>query len=123
MGIRDNLEEHLEHLKKMTKGEHNFHQAVDELFDDVIGFVEQNESDYNDQVINRMLYPDRVINFSVAWVDDEGGLQVNQGWRVQFNNAIGPYKGGLRLHPKVSLDDFKFDTKQAKSLTAFRKGV
>ena len=108
MGIRDNLEEHLEHLKNMTKGEHNLHQAVDELFDDVIGFVEQNESDYNDQVINRMLYPDRVINFSVAWVDDEGGLQVNQGWRVQFNNAIGPYKGGLRLHPKVSLDDFKF---------------
>lgn len=95
-------------VKGNTAGENDFHQAVDDVMHDVIPFLEKNP-EYNDNnVLERLLVPDRVIQFRVTWMDGKGNVNVNNGWRVQYNNAIGPYKGGLRFHPSVKLDTFKF---------------
>ena len=86
----------------------NLCQAVTEVARDVIT-VEKNNADWAAaQVLRRLVDPDRVISFRVTWVDDAGQVQVNRGWRVQASNAIGPYKGGLRFHPDVTLDDLRF---------------
>ncbi len=88
--------------------ERDFHQAVKEVFEDVIPYIENNDDIEKLSILERMVEPDRVIQFRVSWQNQKGEIEVNRGWRVQFNNAIGPYKGGLRFHPSVSLDTFKF---------------
>ncbi len=98
----------VERVKQNTAGEDNFHQAVDDVMHDIIPFLEDNPEYNKNNVIERMLVPDRIIQFRVTWMDGGGNIIVNNGWRVQFNNAIGPYKGGLRFHPSVKLDTFKF---------------
>ncbi|MEO0633184.1 MAG: NADP-specific glutamate dehydrogenase [Pseudomonadota bacterium] len=86
----------------------NFRQAVREVAQDVIT-VEKNDADWNRaQVLRRLADPDRVLSFRVTWTDDNGDVHINRGWRVQASNAIGPYKGGLRFHPGVTLDDLRF---------------
>nr|WP_299629310.1 NADP-specific glutamate dehydrogenase [uncultured Tateyamaria sp.] len=86
----------------------NFQQAVREVAQDVIT-VEKNDPNWSAaRVLHRLAEPDRVISFRVTWMDDAGQVQVNRGWRVQASNAIGPYKGGLRFHPDVTLDDLRF---------------
>ncbi|MEX0340033.1 MAG: Glu/Leu/Phe/Val dehydrogenase dimerization domain-containing protein, partial [Arenibacterium sp.] len=86
----------------------NFRQAVREVAEDVIT-VEKNDTAWAAaHVLRRLADPDRVISFRVIWTDDMGDVHVNRGWRVQASNAIGPYKGGLRFHPKVQLDDLRF---------------
>ncbi len=86
----------------------NLRQAVEEVAQDVIT-VEKNNPDWAAaRVLRRLVEPDRVISFGVTWVDDAGDVQLNRGWRVQASNAIGPYKGGLRFHPAVTLDDLRF---------------
>ncbi|WP_415922105.1 NADP-specific glutamate dehydrogenase [Tateyamaria sp. SN6-1] len=86
----------------------NLRQAVEEVARDVIT-VEKNDPDWAAaRVLRRIVEPDRVISFGVTWTDDAGDVQVNRGWRVQASNAIGPYKGGLRFHPAVTLDDLRF---------------
>ncbi|MEM1302529.1 MAG: NADP-specific glutamate dehydrogenase [Pseudomonadota bacterium] len=86
----------------------NFLQAVREIARDVIT-VEKNDTDWAAaRVLRRLAEPDRVITFRVTWEDDDGQVQVNRGWRVQASNAIGPYKGGLRFHPGVTVDDLRF---------------
>lgn len=86
----------------------NLRQAVREIARDVLT-VEKNDPDWAAaRVLRRLVDPDRVISFRVTWVDDAGDVQVNRGWRVQASNAIGPYKGGLRFHPGVTLDDLRF---------------
>jgi glutamate dehydrogenase (NADP+) len=102
------LEQIIRDIKEKTKGEDNFHQAIDDVMDDVLPFVHENPDYKNYSVIERLLVPDRVIQFRVTWMDGEGNVHINNGWRVQYNNAIGPYKGGLRFHPSVKLDTFKF---------------
>ncbi len=88
--------------------EPEFHQAVHEFAEAVIPFI-QHEKKYQDMnLLHRMVEPDRVLSFRVTWVDDKGQVQVNKGYRVQFNNSIGPYKGGLRFHPSVNLSILKF---------------
>ena len=89
--------------------EPEFHQAVTEVFETIRPLIEANEEEYKKQaVLERITEPERMIKFRVPWVDDNGQVQVNRGYRVQFNNAIGPYKGGLRLHPSVNLGIIKF---------------
>ena len=89
-------------------GETEFLQAVEEVAEAVIPFIEENPRYQNKMLLERMIEPERVIIFRVPWIDDYGKTQVNRGYRVEFNSAIGPYKGGLRFHPTVNLSILKF---------------
>lgn len=94
---------------EQNPGESEFHQAVKEVLDSLKLVIEANEDHYRKEaVLERLVEPERVISFRVPWVDDKGQVQVNKGYRVQFNSAIGPYKGGLRLHPSVNQGILKF---------------
>lgn len=88
--------------------EAEFLQAVHEVAETVIPFIEENPKYKNKNLLERMVEPERTIMFRVPWLDDEGNIQVNRGYRVEFNSAIGPYKGGLRFHPTVNLSILKF---------------
>jgi len=95
-------------LRKRNPGEPEFHQAVQEVAETLVPYIAANP-DYRDaQILERMTEPDRVVIFRVTWEDDSGNVRVNRAWRVQFNNSIGPYKGGLRFHPTVTLSVLKF---------------
>ena len=89
-------------------GETEFLQAVEEVAEAVIPFMEENPKYNNKMLLERMVEPERVLMFRVPWLDDNGKIQVNRGYRVEFNSAIGPYKGGLRFHPSVNLSILKF---------------
>jgi len=89
-------------------GETEFLQAVEEVAEAVIPFMEENPKYNNKMLLERMVEPERVLMFRVPWLDDKGKTQVNRGYRVEFNSAIGPYKGGLRFHPSVNLSILKF---------------
>ena len=103
------VDEVIEAVVKKNPGEAEFHQAVKEVLDSLRPVVEANEEKYRQEaLLERLVEPERIIMFRVPWVDDEGKVQVNKGYRVQFNSAIGPYKGGLRLHPSVNLSIIKF---------------
>ena len=103
------VDEVLELVKKKNASEPEFIQAVTEVLNSLRPVVEANEELYRkNAILERITEPDRQIMFRVPWVDDNGQVQVNRGFRVQFNNAIGPYKGGLRLHPSVNLGIIKF---------------
>ena len=95
-------------LKKNHPGEEEFHQAVQEVVESVYDFIEENPKYKEANILERIVEPDRIVIFKVTWEDDNNNIQVNRGYRVQFNNAIGPYKGGLRFHPSVTLGTFKF---------------
>ena len=97
-----------ETVEKRNAGESEFLQAVREVLESFEPVVEQNPSIIDTGVIDRIVEPERFIQFRVSWVDDNGKVQVNRGFRVQFNSAIGPYKGGLRLHPSVCASVIKF---------------
>jgi glutamate dehydrogenase (NADP+) len=98
----------MEWLKQRTSNEPEFHQAVSEVARTAIPYIEANRKYQGYSLMERLTEPDRVITFRVTWMDDRGRVQVNRGYRVQFNNAIGPYKGGLRFHPTVNLGVLKF---------------
>ena len=102
------LEHFMAGLKKRTPGETEFHQAVYEVAESVIPFILENPKYRQAGILQRMTEPDRTIIFRVEWEDDAGNIRVNRGYRVQFNNSIGPYKGGLRFHPSVNLSILKF---------------
>lgn len=89
-------------------GEKEFHQAVREVVESVTPFIEQNPKYKNAKILERMVEPERVFMFRVPWLDDRGEIQVNRGFRIQMNSAIGPYKGGIRFHPSVNLGILKF---------------
>ena len=103
------VDEALEIVKKKNADQPEFLQAVTEVLDSLRPCIDANEELYRkNAILERITEPDRQIMFRVPWVDDNGQVQVNRGFRVQFNNAIGPYKGGLRLHPSVNLGIIKF---------------
>ena len=90
-------------------GEPEFHQAVKEVLESLKKVIDANEAEYRKMaVLERLVEPERIVSFRVPWVDDKGQVQVNKGYRVQFNSAIGPYKGGLRFHPSVNQGVLKF---------------
>ena len=98
----------LEDTKKRNPGEPEFLQAVYEVLESLEPVIEQEPKFEKYGVIERMVEPERQISFRVSWVDDNGNVQVNRGYRIQFNSAIGPYKGGIRLHPSVNYSIMKF---------------
>ena len=103
------VDEVLERVIAKNPAEPEFHQAVKEVLESLRPVIEANEEKYRKEaLLERLTEPDRQFKFRVPWVDDKGQVQVNTGYRVQFNNSIGPYKGGLRLHPSVNLGIIKF---------------
>jgi glutamate dehydrogenase (NADP+) len=95
-------------LVKKNPGEVEFHQAVHEVLESIEEIYNENPQFESAKVIERLIEPDRVLTFKVPWADDQGTIHVNRGFRIQFNNVIGPYKGGLRFHPSVNLSILKF---------------
>ncbi len=103
------VNEVIEQVIKQNPGQPEFHQAVKEVLESISVVVEKNEEKYRrDALLERIVNPERIIKFRVPWVDDKGQVHVNTGYRVQFNSAIGPYKGGIRLHPSVNEGIIKF---------------
>ena len=102
------LKKVLEDVIKRNPGESEFHQTVSEVLESLEPVVEQNPIYIEKGIIDMMVEPERIIKFRVPWVDDQGKVQVNRGYRIQFNSAIGPYKGGLRFHPSVNESIIKF---------------
>ena len=103
------VDEVIEQVVSENPGEPEFHQAVKEVLESIRVVVEQNEEQFRrDALLERLCNPERQIKFRVPWIDDKGQVHVNTGYRVQFNSAIGPYKGGLRLHPSVNIGIIKF---------------
>ncbi|MDH3440574.1 MAG: NADP-specific glutamate dehydrogenase, partial [Gammaproteobacteria bacterium] len=110
MAISDhvNLDQFMTGLKRRNPGETEFHQAVYEVASNVFDYIHDKEIYHEMQILRRIAEPDRIIIFRVCWEDDNGNIRVNRGYRVQNNNAIGPYKGGIRFHPSVNLSILKF---------------
>ena len=103
------VDEVIAQVVKKNPAQPEFHQAVKEVLESLRVVVEANEEAYRkDALLERLVNPERQIIFRVPWVDDKGQVHVNTAYRVQFNSAIGPYKGGLRLHPSVNLGIIKF---------------
>ena len=103
------VDEIYERVVAQNPGEPEFHQAVKEVLDSLKLVIDANEEKYRKAgILERFTEPERIISFRVPWVDDQGNVQVNKGYRVQFNSAIGPYKGGLRFHPSVNQSILKF---------------
>ena len=102
------FEEFMQKVTEKNPGELEFHQAVREVAESVMPFIEENPKYQEAKILERMVEPERVIIFRVPWLDDKGEIQVNRGYRIEMNSAIGPYKGGLRFHPSVNLGILKF---------------
>jgi len=102
------VDDFLGKLKQIHPHEKEFLQAVEEVAETVIPFINDNPKYQNKKLLERMVIPERIITFRVTWIDDNGDVQVNTGYRVEMNSAIGPYKGGLRFHPSVNLSILKF---------------
>ena len=103
-----NSADNLQALAKCYPNEPEFIQAVQEFWEDIAPIYDSTPEFRTLCLFERLTTPDRIINFRVNWEDDAGNVRVNRGWRVQFNNALGPYKGGLRFHPSVNLSVLKF---------------
>ncbi len=106
--MSERLDSFIREVIAKNPGEKEFHQAVYEVAASVLPFIEQEPKYKQAKILERLVEPERVVMFRVTWVDDHGDIQVNRGYRVQMNSAIGPYKGGLRFHPSVNLSILKF---------------
>jgi len=106
--MKQSIKDFIATVEKSNPNEPEFLQAVTEVAETVIPFIEENEKYQNKKLLERMVEPERTILFRVPWTDANGEIQVNRGYRVEFNSAIGPYKGGLRFHPSVNLSILKF---------------
>jgi glutamate dehydrogenase (NADP+) len=106
--MKQSIKDFIAYVEKSNPNEPEFLQAVTEVAETVIPFIEQNELYQGKMLLERMVEPERTIIFRIPWTDNNGDIQVNRGYRVEFNSAIGPYKGGLRFHPSVNLSILKF---------------
>ena len=106
--VQKEVDHFMNGLIKRNPGEPEFHQAAREVVETIMPYVLEHEKYQKAQILERMTEPDRIIIFRVSWEDDEGTIRANRAYRVQFNNSIGPYKGGLRFHPSVTLGTLKF---------------
>jgi len=106
--VSKKIEEFMTQVIAKNPGEAEFHQAVREVAESVMPFIEENPKYQQAKILERMAEPERVIIFRVPWLDDKGEIQVNRGYRIEMNSAIGPYKGGIRFHPSVNLSILKF---------------
>ncbi len=103
-----NIKDFMRGLERRNPGETEFHQAAREVTESLVPFINKNPVYIEEQILERLTEPDRSVSFRVCWADDKGSVRTNRGYRIQFNNIIGPYKGGLRFHPSVSLSIMKF---------------
>ena len=103
-----NVEVFMNYIIERNPGEKEFHQAVQEVVESIMPFIQKNPKYKKAKILERISEPERVVMFRVPWMDDSGEIQINRGYRIQMNSAIGPYKGGLRLHPSVNLSILKF---------------
>ena len=110
MAVKDHvgLEQFMNGVKRRNPGQIEFIQAVQEVAEDIFDFIQDKEDYHRYQILRRIAEPDRVVSFRVCWEDDQGNIRVQRGWRVQNNNSIGPYKGGIRFHPSVNESILKF---------------
>lgn len=108
INMTESIKAFIDHVAQKNPNEPEFLQAVKEVAETVIPFIEKNQKYQNQMLLERMVEPERVIMFRVTWIDDAGKTQVNRGYRIQMNSAIGPYKGGIRFHPSVNLSILKF---------------
>ena len=106
--MKNLIEDFIAQVASKNPNEPEFIQAVTEVAETVIPFIVQNERYQNKKLLERMVEPERTLIFRVPWTDDAGEIHVNRGFRIEFNSAIGPYKGGLRFHPSVNLSILKF---------------
>ena len=106
--MEENVRQFLSWVKESNPGESEFLQAVEEVAEAVLPIMDDHPRFKNMKILERMVEPERVITFRVPWLDDNGNVQVNRGYRIEMNSAIGPYKGGLRFHPSVNLSILKF---------------
>ena len=106
--FQNEIDAFMDNVKAKNGHEPEFLQAVHEVAEAIIPFAEQHPKYKNAKILERIIEPERTIIFRVPWLDDQGNVQVNRGYRVEFNSAIGPYKGGLRFHPSVNLSILKF---------------
>jgi len=106
--MEKNVEVFMEKIEGKNPGEKEFYQAVQEVAESLMPFIEKNLRYKKAKILERIAEPERVIMFRVPWLDDSGEIQINRGFRIQMNSALGPYKGGIRFHPSVSLSILKF---------------
>jgi glutamate dehydrogenase (NADP+) len=103
-----NVEKFMAKIIAKNPGESEYHQAVQEVAESLVPFIEENPKYKHAKILERIAEPERIIIFRVPWIDDKGDIQINRGFRIEMNSAIGPYKGGLRFHPTVNLGILKF---------------
>jgi glutamate dehydrogenase/leucine dehydrogenase len=108
MYMSTSVEEFMAKIIAKNPGEVEFHQAVKEVTESIMPFIQEHPKYQSAKILERMAEPERVIIFRVPWMDDKGEIQINRGYRIEMNSAIGPYKGGLRFHPTVNLGILKF---------------
>ena len=106
--MEQKIHDFIKEVAAKNVGEPEFLQAVEEVAEVIIPFMQENSKYNNKMLLERMVEPERAITFRVSWLDDDGNIQINRGYRIEFNSAIGPYKGGLRFHPSVNLSILKF---------------
>ena len=106
--VQQEVDSFMQGLRRRNEGQPEFHQAVQEVAESIMPYLLENPKYREAQILERLAEPDRIITFRVSWMDDGGNFRVNRGYRVQCNNAIGPYKGGLRFHPSVNESILKF---------------
>lgn len=108
LSAADYVHDVYETVVRRNPHESEFHQAIKEILDSLVPVLEKHPKYMQHGILERIVEPERMITFRVPWVDDQGTIRVNRGFRVQFNSAIGPYKGGLRFHPSVNASIIKF---------------
>ena len=120
------VQQFLAEVDQRNQHQPEFMQAVTEVAETVIPYIVQHDIYYGQNILMRIVEPERVVSFRVAWIDDKEEIQVNRGYRIEMNSAIGPYKGGLRFHPSVNLSILKFlafEQVFKNSLTTLPMGV
>jgi glutamate dehydrogenase (NADP+) len=108
MGVEKDIETFMDKVKEKNTGEKEFHQAVEEVVETLMPHINKHPRYKQAKILERMTEPERIILFRVPWIDDGGEIQINRGFRIEMNSALGPYKGGLRFHPSVNLSILKF---------------
>jgi len=108
MGVEKDIETFMDKVKEKNHGENEFHQAVEEVVETLMPYINKHPRYKQAKILDRMTEPERVLMFRVPWIDDNGEVQINRGFRIEMNSALGPYKGGLRFHPSVNLSILKF---------------
>lgn len=108
MGVEKDIETFMDKVKEKNPGENEFYQAVEEVVETLMPYINKHPRYKQAKILERMTEPERVVMFRVPWIDDNGDVQINRGFRIEMNSALGPYKGGLRFHPSVNLSILKF---------------